>query len=360
MKTRKHVCIYSPVMMAVGGIETHLINTACHLAGAGWQVDFCAKQSAVTRFTAEKLASAGVKYHRFPQVAFFKHTLFSSSLLYTNSQGSTSPLIWRISKSRRKGFHHCHTACSPSERRRWTRSYLAFILKGPPLVACSESTARSLRELNPHREIRVMPYFAVSQDAMAVAAAPRHKAAGEKLHFGFVGRLEASKGLDVLIQASLDSEFADICWHIFGDGSQADLVRSAASSNLVFHGAFDRGTPLSEIYDQLDAVVLPSQHAEGSPLCLIEAMAHGKPWIAFDRGGIKELVADTETCITPDSSDFPGFASAVRQLRARIREGSVSADRITGFYQKHFSCEAVATKWEHLCLSVLQGHGVRS
>ncbi len=202
-----------------------------------------------------------------------------------------------------------------------------------------------------------MPYFAVSQDAGAFTIKPRIKSADEKLDFGFVGRLETSKGLDVLIRASLEDELADIRWHIFGDGSQADLVRSARSPNLVFHGAFDLSTPLRKIYDQLDVVVLPSQHAEGSPLCLIEAMAHGKPWIAFDRGGIRELVADKDSCIIPESSDFHGFASAVKLLRAKIREGTVAADRITGFYERHFSSRAVAARWERLCLSVLRGQG---
>jgi hypothetical protein len=50
----------------------------------------------------------------------------------------------------------------------------------------------------------------------------------------------------------------------------------------------------------------------------------------------------------------------VRQLRAKIREGSVSAKQITGFYQKHFSSQAVGAKWEDFCLLVWQGEAGRS
>jgi len=349
-------------MTALGGIETHLINVACHLSSIGWRVDFCAKFSAVTSFTLQKLRSAGVRYHRFPLPAFFRHTLLSSALLYTNSQGSASPLIWRLSRRGRRGFHHCHTACSESETGYWTRSYLKFIRSKPhpSLVACSESTARNLRILNPQREIHVLPYFAISQDSRDGAGQQATTARDGKLHFGFVGRLEKSKGIDLLVRASASTELNDICWHVFGDGSQANLVRQAGGPHFVYHGPFDGGTPLSEIYGQLDAVVLPSLHVEGSPLCLIEAMAHGKPWIAFDQGGVKELVADAKCCLVPQTMDFEGFVLAVKALRRSIQERAIDPELLMRHYEMHFSPREVGARWENFCLASLQGRGRQS
>jgi len=312
----------------------------------------------LTAYTMIKLASAGVKYHRFPRPAFFTHTLLSSALLYTNSQGGTSPLIWRLSRRNRKGFHHCHTACSLLDRRHWTKAYVEFIRKGPPLVACSESTARGLRELNPMRDISVMPYFVSAEEittSFGSGATSEVSATFQKLNVGFVGRLESSKGIDLLVKASADPELADICWHFFGDGSQAELIQGAASPNLVWHGAFDQSTPLAHIYGPLDAVVLPSSHVEGSPLCLIEAMAHGKPWVAFDRGGISELAPQGGGCIVVDPVEPGGFREGIKRMRSMIRNGLIDHRVIRAHYDANFSANAVSAKWEKFCRSILAG-----
>jgi glycosyltransferase involved in cell wall biosynthesis len=169
-----------------------------------------------------------------------------------------------------------------------------------------------------------------------------------RLNFGFIGRLEESKGIDLLVQAAASPDCTNICWHIFGSGSREPEVRAAQGRNLVYHGAFDRSTPLHNVYGSLDAVVLPSVHVEGSPLCLIEAMAYGKPWIAFDRGGIKDLVADRDYCLVPESSDFAGFRSAIKVLSDRIRHLSEPCESLVRYYTAHYSPRAVGAKWDAL------------
>ncbi len=335
--------------MPLGGIETHLVNLSCYLAKQGWKVDFCVKYSAITRATASRLAAAGVSYHRFPRPSFFIHTLLDSSFLYTNSQGNFSPLIWRLGPAGRSGIHHCHTACSAAERESWTPRYVGFINSGPPLVACSQATARNLQEIAPGRDIRVLPYFAVRKEA--AAGPPAHQSAPAerqdgRLHFGFVGRLEASKGIDLLVQAARHRDLADICWHVFGDGSESETVRAAEGPNFVWHGAVDSTKGLDAIYGRLDAVVLPSQHVEGSPLCLIEALAHGKPWVAFDQGGIRELVADPDDCIVASPGTAEAFCAAVAKLRSRIHARKVDDRRIVALFDARFSQRAVMAQWQ--------------
>lgn len=351
----KQICIYSPVMMALGGIETHLINLSCHLSAAGWEVNLCVRHSRVAPSTVQRLAVSGVKYHRHTSLGFIRNVLLSSSLLYTNSAGSSSPWIWRFGRTRRGGFHHCHTACSHSETTHWTKSYLRFITQEtrPVLVACSQITAQNLRQLNPGRRIVHMPYYAISTTPTLAQELPRGRTGDKRVHLGFVGRLEASKGIHLLVQASEHDELADVCWHIYGGGSQEAAVRAAAGPNFVYHGSFDRDTPLEQIYGGLDAVVLPSQHVEGSPLCLIEALAHGKPWISFDRGGIRDLVADSEYCIISPGEDMEGFVATLKLMRDRLREKKVPHDKLQHHYKAHFSPDAVGAKWDKLCSDML-------
>lgn len=348
----KRLCIYSPWMTSVGGIETHLLNISKTVAAHGWEVDFCVKYSKLTPEVIAGLEDAGVRYHTFPRPSFFAGILNRSSVLYTNSQGNTSPLIWSLSGRNRKGFHHCHTACSAAEMKSWVPRYKKFIGAGPPLVACSEATEANILAWSPAREVTVMPYLTTiardTEGSDCRSAQIKAQKQPGKWNFGFVGRLEASKGIDVIIEASRHEACADVNWHFFGDGPESAKIRAAGGANLVRHGAFDRSTPLEEIYGGLDVVVLPSMHTEGSPLCLIEALSFGKPWIASNRGGISELACSPSDHIVIDPKDKSLFVDAVTNLKRRLAAGEVQHDAIRAFYRMNYSPEAVTARWMHL------------
>lgn len=346
MKSHKSICIYSPWMMSIGGIETHLTNMATVLAREGWTVDFCVKQSKMAPAAVASLRVAGVRYHRFPSAGFFGNLFISKSPLYSNSQGNTSPLIWKYSRAGRRGFHHCHTACSAAERSSWTHRYIDFIRGGPPLVACSNQTRDNLWELNPERQVEALPYLTSTFDEVVCVGSQRRQGSGNgKLAFGFIGRLDRSKGIDLIIAASRRKELDGICWHLHGDGEMSAAVADAQGPTMKWHGAFDRSTPLSGIYSSLDALVLPSLHVEGSPLCLIEALSFSKPWVASGQGGIRELACSAEDHLIVDPRHPEQFFSAVKRLEQRLRQGLVDGARIQEFYRKEFSCQAVTGKW---------------
>jgi hypothetical protein len=60
---------------------------------------------------------------------------------------------------------------------------------------------------------------------------------------------------------------------------------------VTFHGRFDNGR-LSEVYADLDALVVPSLWYENSPITIHEAFLTGTPVLASDRGGMAEFVRD--------------------------------------------------------------------
>lgn len=200
-----------------------------------------------------------------------------------------------------------------------------------------------------------MPYLAFSKEAKKpFEVAKQRDSTNEEriLHFGFIGRLEESKGIMHIIKASGQSSLSNIRWHVFGDGSQANAVYAAQGPNLIWHGAFDSSTGLDKVYGALDAVVLPSRHVEGSPLCLIESLAFGKPWIAFDQGGIRELAPNSNDCVVTKRGDFAGFLEGIRKLSSRLIENQVDSQALRNHYTTYFSPQAVTKKWQALLAAV--------
>lgn len=66
------------------------------------------------------------------------------------------------------------------------------------------------------------------------------------------------------------------------------LAQNLGLSNVQFYGFAD---DIEKIWAQHHALILPSRH-EGLPLALVEAMLCGRPAIATDVGGVRELLRD--------------------------------------------------------------------
>ena len=111
----------------------------------------------------------------------------------------------------------------------------------------------------------------------------------------FVGRLGSEKGVDVLLDAWAASSASTLGrrLHLVGDGELRPLAEQAAANDasITLHGLLSRDG-VNELMRSCGAVVLPSTCFEGLPLVLVEAMAHGRPVIVSDLGGLGSIVRD--------------------------------------------------------------------
>ena len=110
-----------------------------------------------------------------------------------------------------------------------------------------------------------------------------------------VGRLEAVKGYDMVINAAkiLKERNIDVDFWILGTGSQEnllkELLRQCQCEDMVnFLSYKDNPYPYMKLAD----VYLSSSYAEGLPLVLCEAQCLGKPIIATRTIGALELLKD--------------------------------------------------------------------
>lgn len=120
---------------------------------------------------------------------------------------------------------------------------------------------------------------------------------------------------------------------IVGDGPDDARLRSLAKPNIEFHG-WQPDEKLKEYYAGCQALVFPGEEDFG--IVPLEAMATGKPVIAFAKGGALETVidqGDLKTGILFSEQTVDSLVDAIRRCKAtafspeRLRTHALSFDR---------------------------------
>jgi glycosyltransferase involved in cell wall biosynthesis len=152
----------------------------------------------------------------------------------------------------------------------------------------------------------------------------------------YVGRLVREKGLRELIDAV--SAVADVRLVIAGGELPSDrdgitdelnqrLRNSEVGQRVTLTGMLER-SELMQAMGEADVIILPS-FREGVPQALMQGMASGRPAIATDIRGCRELVSHGENGILVPAEDAVALAAAIRQVRdlpeAKFDEWSRSA-----------------------------------
>ncbi len=110
------------------------------------------------------------------------------------------------------------------------------------------------------------------------------------------------------------------------DELRAQVAQAGLAARVVFAGF---RTDLDKILPCLDAVIHPAL-AEGMGVALLEAAAAAVPVVAFDAGGIREVVDDGVTGLLAPVGDVTVLAAAINELLddpARARELGIAARR---------------------------------
>jgi L-malate glycosyltransferase len=136
---------------------------------------------------------------------------------------------------------------------------------------------------------------------------------------GVVARLRHEKGIDLLVSTCCFLKKDGIDFHllIVGSGpdeaSLKDQVQLGGVSEFVtFYGAAEWETAM-KLMAIMNIVAVPSRF-EGFGLTAAEAMAAGKPVIASDSFGLKEVVADHETGLLFKGEDISDLQEKLKTL----------------------------------------------
>ena len=126
-----------------------------------------------------------------------------------------------------------------------------------------------------------------------------------KGYFLDVGRLIPYKKFDLIVETFNE---LGLPLKIVGTGVMEQKLQKMAKANIEFLG-FVSDDELKKLYSECEALIFPQLEDFG--IIPLEAMASGRPVIAYNRGGATETVVDKETGIFFKKQDSIHLKSAV-------------------------------------------------
>ncbi len=152
--------------------------------------------------------------------------------------------------------------------------------------------------------------------------AASEKREGTPLRFGYVGRMNYAKGVDLLVRAFRLADLgARATLELFGafeDVSFQNQVQYLAGGDprICFHGPFPP-EQLPDVLSRVDVLVIPSRWHETGPLTLWEAFAAGLPVICARVGEMGRVLESGRGGLLFARGDARGLAAALRELVER-------------------------------------------
>jgi glycosyltransferase involved in cell wall biosynthesis len=208
----------------------------------------------------------------------------------------------------------------------WRRLRARLYPQVGAVVSLTEADRPKFAALNPNTHV-ILNTSSLHADAPALPAEPRVLA---------VGRLQAQKGFDLLLQAwkTVQRQMPEARLRIVGAGPlDRELAALAAGLGVAASVEFAPPTEAIEALYRDAAVFVLSSRYEGMPLALLEAQALGVPSVAFDcPTGPREILSDDTGVLVP-AEDVPALAQALLRLlgdpalRARMAAAAIARDR---------------------------------
>jgi len=271
--------------------------------------------------------------------------------------------------ARRAGVRHVVSGLRVAERRGRTRLWLdrctdALVERH---VCVSESVARFSRKVGglPVDKLLVIPNgidLARYAEVTPVTASTLGIPNGRRW-IAYVGRLDAQKGLEWLIQQA-PTWLADHPQHdlvIAGEGP----LRAALASSIVQHNLGQRvhlvgwQENVPGILAASDVLVLPSLW-EGMPNVVLEMMASARPVLAADVEGVREVLGADETPESDGERQIapPGEARQWRDKLGRLLSDRALAEQLGARnrerVRRHFTLDGAVRAYAELYQSLVR------
>lgn len=227
----------------------------------------------------------------------------------------------------------------------------AFIHGSDKVIAVSNAVKKSIVDETFVNENKVEVVY------NGVDPAKFHHKVGKygKPHVVYLGRVIRSKGVLLLVDMVKD---LNCVLDVVGEGEDMEILIDKVKSldltqKIVLHGRLSPDKVPGRLLAS-DIFVFPTLRVEGLPMVLVEAIFAGLPIVAFDMGGVSDVVQDGVNGYLLSSGDLIGFKAKLRELventDLRNQMGKASLE----LAEKFFSIDTMVSKYENIFMGVLR------
>ncbi len=350
----KRLLVYITQLMETGGIESHILEFCDYMSASGLEITLIVPnfQMKPSDENCLKTACKHVYFNRGKAGIRTMAWLFSKGFflgfnkydaLYTNGQGESLGIFASLIRRKSYWVHHHHTAGDALDQSTWGKRYWQTLKDAGTVIACSASNSFDMKKVL-HRDINVVPCF-----SRKITVDKSKPAIGEKIQFGYYGRLIKEKGIDVLCRLSEDPDCSNIQFNIWGQGNNYPPTFFNSYPQINYQGTFKGLEGLKNVIASLDAFLLISTHPEGLPVCLLEAMGAGLPWLATNKGGIQDIAFDpASTRVIPATLGYEEIKKQVLQFADDLLQGRVDRLKQIAIYDEKFAASTLVEKWRNI------------
>lgn len=149
-------------------------------------------------------------------------------------------------------------------------------------------------------------------------------------YYLIVSRLVPSKQIEVAVKAFNQLPETLV---IVGIGSQEKALKAVARDNIMFVG-YVSPEQLQQYYQHCEAFIHPGEEDFG--IAMVEALSHGKPVIAYKKGGAAEIIDHGVHGLLFDQIRVSSIMESVVQMKSRRFSPAVLRKRAARFSRKIF------------------------
>ncbi|GAA0492739.1 hypothetical protein GCM10009532_15280 [Microbacterium aurantiacum] len=125
----------------------------------------------------------------------------------------------------------------------------------------------------------------------------------------------------------------------------SDLTSKAPPNAEVIGGVY--GAEKVDLFASASMLVFPSTYRfEAQPLTILEALSGGVPVVAYDVGGIADLIRHGENGLLVPAGDVSRLQDAVQGLLHDSKRLAAMSESARRLYQERFSRDAYRNAWE--------------
>jgi glycosyltransferase involved in cell wall biosynthesis len=179
----------------------------------------------------------------------------------------------------------------------------------------------------------------------------RNKNDGKKI--GFLGRLDRSKGVDILINAfkRLSQKISDTELEIVGKGAREKELKNQVESlglcdKVLFKGAISYNEVL-HFLTRINFLVVPSR-MDNLPTVALEALSVGTPVIGSNAGGIPDIIIPGYNGLLFESENDEDLFYKMKHLLYKKDERDIMSVNARKTFEEKYSMTEHAARFEKL------------